>query len=105
MKEIVRSTPGVPLMFISHNAINVEKPSEASVDKTKQILEKKLLPRELEMESLKKLKSQLLENGADSGKVVKIHKKKRAKGPNPLSCKKKTIKSDSNKKTNKKDVS
>lgn len=104
MKEIVRSTPGVPLMFISHNAINVEKPSEASVDKTKKILEKKLLPREIEMESLKKLKSQLLENG--NGKVVKIHKKKRAKGPNPLSCKKKTKKTDTNKKTtNKKDAS
>lgn len=92
-------------MFISHNAINVEKPSEASVDKTKKILEKKLLPRELEMESLKKLKNQLLENGPNAGKVGKIHKKKRAKGPNPLSCKKKTTKANTNKKTNKKDAS
>lgn len=33
LKEIVRSVPGVPLMLISHNAINLEKPSENSVKK------------------------------------------------------------------------
>lgn len=88
MKEIVRSLPGVPLMFISHSAINVERPSERSVKHSNQSIEKKLKP-ENEMAVLKKLKEQI--GLGDDGKVTKNKKKKSRKpAPNPLSCKKKS---------------
>lgn len=90
MKEIVRSIAGVPLMFISHSAINVERPSERSVEKSNRSLEEKLKPAN-EMETLKKMKERVL--GESAGQVMKKnHKKKKLRGPNPLSCKKKSKK-------------
>lgn len=59
MKEIVRSLAGIPLMFISHSAINVERPSERSVEQSTKSIEKKLKP-ENEMATLKKLKERIL---------------------------------------------
>lgn len=85
MKEIVRSTPGTPLMIISHNAINLEKPSNTSNSKADEKIQNKLKPNDLEIEKIKKLKQKLLD---DKNGVKRIHRKRKAKGPNPLSCKK-----------------
>ncbi|CAF0960797.1 unnamed protein product [Brachionus calyciflorus] len=84
LKEIVRNTPGVPLMLISHNAINLEKPSESSDKLVNQQTEGKLAVKD-ELDVIKKMKQKLLEN---KPQVKRLHKKKKAKGPNPLSCKK-----------------
>lgn len=93
MKEIVRGLAGVPLMFISHSAINVERPSERSIEQSERSIESKLRP-ETEMAKLKKLKERMLTggDGVAAGRVAKEKKKKKKGGPNPLSCKKKSKK-------------
>lgn len=92
MKEIVRGLAGVPLMFISHSAINVERPSERSIKQSERSIESKLRP-ENEMAKLKKLKERMLTAGVDGGAAGRVVKKKKKKGgPNPLSCKKKSKK-------------
>ena len=93
LKKIVRETPGVPLMIISHNAINLEKPSENTDKVVNKQIESRMAPKKDEMEMIKKLKQQLL----DQKPVKRLHKKKKPKGPNPLSCKKKQKKSVKNK--------
>ncbi|GFS53485.1 rRNA-processing protein UTP23 homolog [Nephila pilipes] len=79
-----RRLAGVPLMTISYNAPNLEKPSRVSVDV-----------------SLNKMKTAvdvpaqqraMLENMKPVEEMAPHRKKRKAKGPNPLSCKKKKIK-------------
>ncbi|RNA09905.1 rRNA-processing UTP23 -like protein [Brachionus plicatilis] len=86
LKEIVRSVPGTPLMIISHNAINLEKPSEKTDDLVNKRLEGKLAPNLDQMKVIKQLKKKLNEQ---KPQVKRIQKKRKAKEPNPLSCKKK----------------
>lgn len=73
-------------MVISHSAINLEKPSSSSVKHVDSKTENKLAPKQDEIEVIKKLKEKLEEN--NKNKVKRLHKKRRPKGPNPLSCKK-----------------
>lgn len=103
----MREQTGVPLIIISHNAINLEKPNEptAAVDKTTDATNKNVkndisvtaessqskvnaekAGKLSEFDVIKKLKSQLLE---EDSSMKQVFKRKRAKGPNPLSCKKK----------------
>lgn len=109
MKGIVREQTGVPLIIISHNAINLEKPNEPtttvdkSTSKTSDVPNKNvkndIIPTESsdsksnaskgklsELDVIKKLKNQLLKQDSS---MKQVFKKKKAKGPNPLSCKKK----------------
>jgi len=72
---MIRALTGIPLIIISHNAINLEKPPEQK----DQIKLK-------DMEVLNKLKKKLLKEDKN---LASIFKRKKAKGPNPLSCKKK----------------
>jgi U3 small nucleolar RNA-associated protein 23 len=81
LTRVVRSLPGVPLLYISHKAINLEKPSQSSKD-----VSSTTTPEDVELEQVRTLKKQIL--GAEETPVVK-RKRKKAKGPNPLSCKKK----------------
>jgi U3 small nucleolar RNA-associated protein 23 len=84
LTRVVRSLPGVPLLYISHKAINLEKPSQSSKD-----MSSTTTPEDVELEQVRALKKQIL--GAEETPVVK-KKRKKAKGPNPLSCKKKKLK-------------
>jgi hypothetical protein len=68
----------VPLVLISHKSINMEKPSEMSNQKAIEITNKKL-------EGLKQMKK----SDETAEKPEFVHRKRKAKGPNPLSCKKK----------------
>lgn len=86
LKEIVRGVPGTPLMIISHNAINLEKPSEKTNNLVNKKLESKLVPKYDEMKAIRELKKKLKEQ---KPQVKRVHRKKKAKHPNPLSCKKK----------------
>ena len=89
---------GVPLIILSHSAINLEKPSANSFQHVDKSTEVKLTPDEKELEVIKKLKTKILTN--DSNRVKRLHKRKKAKGPNPLSCKKSNKKNKTNSKKN-----
>jgi U3 small nucleolar RNA-associated protein 23 len=84
MKETVRSILGTPLLLISHRSINIEKPTQDSVNDANEVLNKKLQPSVNDFEKLKALKQQKGLIPHDEGS----HKHRKAKGPNPLSCKK-----------------
>ncbi|CAH1183653.1 unnamed protein product [Phaedon cochleariae] len=83
----IRNKPGVPLLYLHIKTPVLEQPSEASVITAKNRLS---LLQGSEREALEKLKE---ENGL-AGSQEKIRKKKK-KGPNPLSCKKRKAKSSS----------
>jgi U3 small nucleolar RNA-associated protein 23 len=86
----VRRLPGSPVIYLKHNAINFEKPSDASNRIAEEQLAADVRPKDHEMDTLKSLKRQAL--GEPEEKPPK-KKRKGPKGPNPLSCKKKKVKS------------
>ena len=90
MKEIVRNCPGTPLIIMSHSAINLERPSINSMQHVDKSTEQKLKPDEQELKNIQKLNDEILKN--NKNEVKHLHKRKKAKGPNPLSCKKKVSK-------------
>ncbi|KAL3072670.1 hypothetical protein niasHS_017644 [Heterodera schachtii] len=75
LMEKLRKVGGVPIMSIRFNTILLEKPSEES----KKMAEEK--PSK-ELERVKELKDEAFASGEK-------RRKRKAKGPNPLSCKKK----------------
>ena len=79
----VKKLRKVPLLYISHNTILLEPPSEEIKTKLK---ETRAIPNtsEIQQESLQQLKEEC--GVADN--VTKKRKRKGPKGPNPLSCKK-----------------
>jgi len=76
----LRRKVGIPLLYISHNAINMETPSQNSCTTADEKLSQKMKPSKHEH-------LPLTQSAIDSSKIVK--KRKKIKGPNPLSCKKK----------------
>lgn len=84
LTEKIRAIPGVPLLFMSHNAINLENPSEASRKVAAGVLDRKLAPSDEQHKTLVALK-----RDAFGEKPEKKRKRKGPKGPNPLSCLKK----------------
>ncbi len=80
----MRNICGIPLVVISHNAINLEKPSTQTLEYVEKNTIKKFQPKENELEVVNKLKKEI-ENKKE---VKRLHKHRKAKGPNPLSCKK-----------------
>lgn len=90
---MVRSMKGVPLLYMAFNSINIESPAQESHSVASQVVEEKMLPSH-QQEVLKELlkKEDLLP--AEQPKK----KRKKLKGPNPLSCKKKKKKATQNNK-------
>ncbi len=97
---MIRALTGIPLIIISHNAINLEKPPEQK-DQIKADLTAANVKHDIarrapsqvaesgqlkDMEVLNKLKKKLLKEDKN---LASVFKRKKAKGPNPLSCKKK----------------
>ena len=76
----MRQVPGCPILSLVLSALTMEKPSMANIVEADGDIQES---REREVTDLKLIQSQVL--GEDH--VVK--KRKRPKGPNPLSCKKK----------------
>ncbi len=76
--------PGTPLIILSHSAINLEKPSEKTMNT---ITENKLnkISTNKELDLIKKLKDKITK---EQNASKTIYKRRKAKGPNPLSCKK-----------------
>lgn len=85
LTERVRQFPGSPIVYMKANAINIEKPSDASNKQANSVVESTTKPNDQELESLKELKKQELGITDD----IPIRKKRKVKGPNPLSVKKK----------------
>lgn len=84
LSEKVRKLAGVGLLYISHKAINLEAPSDASQQKADCKLTEKLGSGGREFHVLAALKK-----ASFGEQPMKKRKKKSFKGPNPLSCKKK----------------
>lgn len=80
MKNLIRENYGTPLLIISHRSLNIEKPSDFANKIADDALKKKLDA------GITKLTT----NAAEEEQST--HKHRKAKGPNPLSCKKKTNK-------------
>ena len=93
LSEKVNATRGLPLLYISHNAITLQGPSEATIQKAEQIESERLaMPSQKQLETLDALVKQ--EFGEQEVTQERKRKRKRQKGPNPLSCKKKKVKVD-----------
>ncbi|KAI0983340.1 hypothetical protein GJ496_004991 [Pomphorhynchus laevis] len=85
LRRSIRYLPGHPLLFISHKAITLEKPSkqnQQSVDRHNSSLIK--LPKE-EFERVRKLKNEKCESSTLI-KSIRKQKRSRKKERNPLSC-------------------
>lgn len=84
LQDILRTIPGVPIIYLHGKAPTLESPSEASF-KHAEVTQNTLGISTWEKKNLKILKEQagIVENER------KERKKKKKKGPNPLSCKKK----------------
>ncbi|CAG8672653.1 4226_t:CDS:2, partial [Acaulospora morrowiae] len=92
LRELFRTVPGVPLLYINRSVLIVEPPSGITLEKVKQIeVEKTRAPHD-EIKFLKKANSSTINK--NNGEHAKKQKKRKGpKEPNPLSRKKK--KSDS----------
>ncbi|XP_065829701.1 rRNA-processing protein UTP23 homolog [Oscarella lobularis] len=88
LKGGLRQISGVPLLHITHNAIMLENPTPLSRQKAEETLALKTAPSSHEKETLDKL-AKLLPK--ERGRIAsgRIQKRKIARGPNPLSVKKK----------------
>lgn len=80
LKEKVRELPRCPILSLVQSALTMEKPSRVNVVEASGDIEH---TKEREVADLKIIKSQVL------GPDPVARKRKRPKGPNPLSCKKK----------------
>jgi len=90
LSECIRQLPGVALLYIAFNAINLESPSECSRLKAAKCVQTSMEPAAHEQTALNCLKESIF---GKSDEVIR--KRKRVKGPNPLSCKKKKVKDQS----------
>ena len=70
------------MLVLSHSAINLESPSNLTTNFVNEKTEKKLNPKEEQLNIIKKLKEKLV----DKNQIKRLFKRKKAKGPNPLSC-------------------
>ncbi|XP_015925974.1 rRNA-processing protein UTP23 homolog [Parasteatoda tepidariorum] len=86
LSEKCRQSPGVPLLYVKYNAVNLEKPSVLSAEDADMKSKASLKYSEEQIALMQKLKAQLPSDSVESKKTTK----RKAKGPNPLSCKKKS---------------
>uniref|UniRef100_A0A915IMA9 rRNA-processing protein UTP23 homolog n=1 Tax=Romanomermis culicivorax TaxID=13658 RepID=A0A915IMA9_ROMCU len=89
LTENLHRIPGKPLLFIKYNAILLEKPTEMSEATKNEQSEAKLNFEGVQKENLQNL---LKKNDLLNDKTEIKKKRRKIKGPNPLSCKKKKIK-------------
>lgn len=87
LSEKCRLTPGVPLLYVKYNAVHLEKPSALNTEVANEIIKANVQCPDYQVASLQKLKEEVIK---DDKLEIKKTKKRKAKGPNPLSCKKKS---------------
>ena len=77
-----RRIPGLPLLYLHGNAITLEKASEESKTAAGVVAQERLVP----LHETERLPSLLEQEGlAPVDEALPLHKKKKLKGPNPLS--------------------
>lgn len=92
LSDKLRNIAGIPLLYISHNAITLEAPSDKSKKSASGAEEGRIAPSSYQEETLKAIKKSVL----GEEETTKKKKKKKIKGVNPLACKKKTKKPGTN---------
>lgn len=85
LQDILRKVPGVPILYLHGKAPTLEAPSQANREYAEKI-HKELGMTAWEKENIKTLKEAA---GMIEQTEVRLKKKKRKGGPNPLSCLKK----------------
>ncbi|KAG8223932.1 hypothetical protein J437_LFUL003740 [Ladona fulva] len=90
LQNLVRKIPGAPLLYLHQKVPTLEKPSPASLEWVKNRMEKRIGIAPYQEEILKELKRKTFGEPFEQPRP----KKRKAKGPNPLSCKKKKPKMD-----------
>lgn len=85
LKDILRKIPGVPIVYLHGKAPTLEAPSQASREHAENV-RKGLGMSEWEKENMKTLKEAA---GLVEQPELKLKKKQKKRGPNPLSCLKK----------------
>ncbi|XP_074601387.1 rRNA-processing protein UTP23 homolog [Brevipalpus obovatus] len=90
LTEKLRELPGCPILYMKLSAMNLEKPSEASLKMDGEIKRKLLGSESVQLEHLNSIKERVL----GSQESANRSKRKRKGGPNPLSCKKKKPKTE-----------
>ncbi|XP_020904132.1 rRNA-processing protein UTP23 homolog [Exaiptasia diaphana] len=88
LQSHLQTIPGVPLLYLNHNCIVLEKPTALSSETAQEVQDSRIDPTSHEKDVIQKLKGTLPE------KEQNHRKRKRPGGPNPLSVKKKKVKSD-----------
>ena len=88
LRKTLRAVTGIPLLYLSACTLFLESPSYESRDKAEEGFRNQDLLTEFEKETLGLL------NKKEEPKEKRVIKRKRAKGPNPMSCKKKKKKSE-----------
>jgi len=86
MREAARLVPGTPILYLYGRAPTLEKPSDYSKSLVNEDAEQRLASEEERIERLRQLKAREL---GERPAVEQRPRKKKAKGPNPLSCQKK----------------
>ncbi|KAI9100409.1 Fcf1-domain-containing protein [Phlyctochytrium arcticum] len=92
LRSHLRNIPGTPLVYINNSVIILEPPSNATMDKIKEMESAKVKPQAFEVSVLNKA----------APVEPEVKRKKKAKGPNPLSIKKKKPDADAPKSSKRK---
>jgi U3 small nucleolar RNA-associated protein 23 len=97
LKQQLRHIPGVPILYIHYNVVHMEGPSALSQQVAKQTEQVKLLPKMYEPQGNHRRHDTMTMNEMASSSSSSLKQsfkgKRRAKAPNPLSVRKKKIKS------------
>lgn len=88
IKEAARKIPGVPLIYLERTFPLLEAPTKSTLKRTEQLEEEKLHVSKREIAVIKRSLGEEIE--PETEKSEPQHKRRKAKGPNPLSMKKKT---------------
>jgi len=88
LRDSARKVPGTPIMYLHYKAPTLEKPSDYSVDKANDDAKR------IETRGIDRLRSLKEKEIGEESSIQKPRGKKRAKGPNPLSCMKKKKKTN-----------
>jgi U3 small nucleolar RNA-associated protein 23 len=85
IKQLARSIPGVPLIYIERTFPLLEAPTPATLElaRNREALRRGLMPGEDKV-----IQTKVLADAHEKPSLEPLHKRKRAKAPNPLSVKK-----------------
>ena len=92
LTKYVQSQPGLPLLYIYRGLIILEKLSKPTLKQINKVSQQKLSiteEQQAKLNEIKQKKQEQLNKFQPNIKKFTNNKKRKAKGPNPLSCKKK----------------